>query len=263
MSVSLLFIAAVIGLLAGVLGGLAGVGGSIVILPGLHLALGDDPESIHHLYMASAMLVNIAVAVPAARRHAKAGAIRKDLLKPLLIIASVAILVGVVTSNHVSGDWLKDGLAAFIAFYCLSNIVKVFRGEHPHAPERERTSLPRLIVAGGLTGFAGGLLGLGGGGIMVPILQTLCRVPLRQAIATSSGVMCVTAVIGAALKLGTLGQHDQPIGRAVLLGLAIAPTAVLGATIGATLTHRLPLKAVRVCVAVLLLIAAAKMVGVI
>lgn len=254
----------VIGLVAGVLGGLAGVGGSMVILPGLHLVLGDEPQAIHHLYMASAMVVNIAVSIPAARRHARAGAVRKDLLRPLLAIASAAMLGGVIVSNYFDGDQLKVGLAVFIGVYCLWNLIKVVRGEHPHAAEHERTDLPHLIVSGGATGFIAGLLGLGGGVILVPFLQLLCKVPLKQAIATSSAVMCVTAVIGAGVKLATLEpQHGLSAWRALMLAVMMVPTAVIGAQIGATLVHKMPLQTVRVCVTLLMAVAAAKMAGVV
>ena len=57
------------GLIAGVLGGMLGVGGSVIMIPGLTLVLGYD----QHLYQASAMVANVAGAVPAALRHHRAG----------------------------------------------------------------------------------------------------------------------------------------------------------------------------------------------
>ena len=64
-----LAILAVIGLFAGVLGGLLGIGGSIVIIPVLVLALKRD----FHLAQATAMLVNVCVAVPAVLTHQRSG----------------------------------------------------------------------------------------------------------------------------------------------------------------------------------------------
>ncbi len=54
-----------IGLVAGLVGGLAGIGGSIIMLPALGLFLGykTPARTEHHLYMASAMTVNILVAL--------------------------------------------------------------------------------------------------------------------------------------------------------------------------------------------------------
>jgi uncharacterized membrane protein YfcA len=102
----------------------------------------------------------------------------------------------------------------------------------------------------------GGLLGLGGGVMLVPLLQLLCRVPLKKAIATSSAVICATALVGAGLKMGSLARLGQSAGAALALALAMGPTAVLGGAIGAKLTHALPVRAVRVVVTVLLGVAA-------
>jgi uncharacterized membrane protein YfcA len=91
---------ALIGLIAGTLGGLAGVGRSVFILPALHIVFGpglfgepDDVE-IHHLYMAAAMTVNVAVSLPAAIRHHQAGAVRVPLLPTLIGSGAAGTLAG-------------------------------------------------------------------------------------------------------------------------------------------------------------------------
>jgi uncharacterized protein len=251
-----------IGLFAGVLGGLAGVGGSMIMLPGLHLMFGEPTPSAHHLYMAAAMTVNIAVSIPAALRHHRHKAVRTDLLRPLVPITAVAMVIGVLIGNLFQGDSLRLALAGFLIVYCLMNIRHVLRRHQEPLREHERTSRGRLALAGAASGFVGGVLGLGGGVILVPILQTMCKVPLRQAIATSSAVICITAVIGAGAKLLTLDQQGESAAHALMLVLAMAPAAVLGGTLGAKLTHALPLRMVRVVITVLLLLAAAKLMGV-
>ncbi|MBC7771420.1 MAG: sulfite exporter TauE/SafE family protein [Pyrinomonadaceae bacterium] len=250
-----------LGVAAGLVGGLAGVGGSVVVIPGLHLVFGDDPASRHHLYMAAAMMVNVAVAFPAARQHARAGAIRRDLLPSLLWSALVGIVAGVLTSNLIDGDKLKVGLAAFIGLYCLYLVARILGGSTETQAAAADVNRGKLLVSGGLAGFVGGVLGLGGGVILVPMLQLLCGIRLKQAIATSSAVICVTALIGAGIKVGTLGDHDQSIRDALLLAALMAPTAVLGAALGARLTHRLPLQWVRGVIIALLLLAASRMAG--
>lgn len=248
-----------IGLGAGLLGGLAGVGGSMVMLPALHLVFGDRPDSIHHLYMAAAMTVNIAVSLPAASRHRRQGAVRSDLLPTLLISTGAAIVLGVLVGNLIRGDRLKLILAGFIGVYCLFNLVRLIRNPPEHPPEHERTGTGMLVLSGGLTGFAGGLLGLGGGVLLVPMLQMACRVPLRQSIATSSAVICLTAIVGAGLKLASLPGLGQSPWAALALALAMAPTAVLGGHLGAHLTHALPLRLVRAIVTLLLMVAASRL----
>lgn len=248
-----------IGLVAGVLGGLAGVGGSMIMLPGLHLVFGDDPAAIHHLYMAAAMTVNVAVAAPAARRHALAGTARKDLLPTLLISTAIAIVAGVLIGNRVPGQVLKYMLAGFLLIYCVFNIVRILNNAPEHARAHERTTRRNLVISGASTGMLGGLLGLGGGVLLVPMLQMLCRVPLKASIATSSTVMCMTAVIGAGLKLSTLpeGLSWQ---RALLLAALMAPAAMIGGFFGAHLTQKLPVRIVRTIVTILIAMVAVRMV---
>lgn len=253
--------AAIIGLVAGVLGGLAGIGGSMIMLPALHWVFGEDSETTHHLYMAAAMSVNVAVAFPAAVRHHRRGAIRKELLPTLLSTTLIFMVVGVLTGNLAPGAVLRNGLAVFLAIYCAFNIWRLFSRSNIDV-NGERTTRPRLLISGGLTGFVGGVLGLGGGVMLVPALQMLCRVRLKQAIATSSAVICVTALVGAGLKMATLATLGESWQDAALLALAMAPTAMIGGALGANLTHRLPTRMVRLIVTVLLLVAAARLAGV-
>lgn len=252
---------ALIGLIAGVLGGLAGIGGSLIMIPGLALLLGysDASHSEHHLYMAAAMVVNVLVSAPAALRHHKARSVRLDLVRIILPTMILTILAGVVVSNMIDGTRLKLFLAAFIALYAGATIVKVFRKQAEWSEADQRVTPPKLIFIGSSTGFVGGLLGIGGGIVMVPMLQSITRVPLRQAIGTSSAIMMVTAIAGSALKLSTLASQGQSPYRALWMAVGMGPTAVVGGWLGAKLTHTLPLQWVRAAISTLLLIAAAKL----
>jgi uncharacterized membrane protein YfcA len=250
--------AGVIGLLAGLLGGLAGVGGSILILPALGIVFGYPAASSHHGYMAAAMVVNLVVAIPAALRHRRAGAIRPDILKTLIPATAITMALGVLLSNQFKGWQLQVLLAVFILGYCGVIVRDLIRAHPEHHEHRERVTKPRLVGSASVTGLTSGLLGLGGGIIQVPMLQVLCGVGLRQAIATSSAVMCLTAGIAAAIKLATLPGEGERIGWALALALAMTPTAVVGARIGASLTHRLRLHWVRAVIAVMLVAAAVR-----
>lgn len=231
------------------------------MLPGLSLLLGTSPASSHHLYMAAAMAVNMAVAIPAARKHRQAGAVRSDIVRRILPVMAVAIIAGVLLSNLVDGHALRLGLAAFIALYCLGTFLALALKRPDHSGQAERVNTANILLIAIVAGLLGGLLGIGGGVVMVPALQLLCRLPLRHAIGTSAGVMWLTALIGAALKLATLHTHDQSAAHALLLALLLAPGAIVGARVGASLAHSLPLPIVRAIIATILTIAAARMAG--
>lgn len=268
-----LLLLALIGTIAGSLGGLLGVGGSIVVIPSLVILFG--PGENQHLYQASAMTANLAVAIPAARRHRRAQAITPPVIKWMLPAALAAIVLGVFASNlplfknQAGGIWLGRLLAVFLLYVIAMNILKLTRSKAKVASDRARQPLitpVRCASVGGIMGLAAGLLGIGGGGLAVPLQQTLVKLTLRNAIANSSLVMVFSAAIGAALKLATLEQHYPPLAgqwpawqTAVLLAGILAPTAILGAGLGAKLTHTLPLTYVRIAFIAMLAAAAYKM----
>lgn len=250
-----------IGAVAGLVGGLAGVGGSLIMLPALALVLGfDDPaRSAQHVYQAAAMIVNVLVAVPATYRHAKAGALRPRLLKVLIPSMTVAMVAGVLLSNRMDGRSLQQALAIFIGWDALVNVWRLVRSTDESKLGPERTGPGVLSIAGLISGLAGGLAGLGGGGLMVPILQVAAKMKLKEAIATSAAVMCVSSVVGAGLKITTIGQHGRTVGEALTLVALMAPGAIVGSLIGATLTHKLPVKSLRIVVSAVMLALAAKL----
>ncbi len=253
--------AVLIGAAAGLVGGLAGIGGSMVMLPALAIVFGfADPERAEqHTYQAAAMLVNVVVAVPATWKHFQAGVFRRDLIRALLPWMVLAMVLGVLFSNQLHGVVLQRFLAGFIAWDCLVNIYRLFRrvDESNLGPERKH---PVLLAATGATaGLAGGIAGIGGGILVVPILQVVARVPLKQAIATSAALMCVSSAIGAATKLATVSQVGRTVADPLLLAGLMAPGAIVGAMLGATLTHKLPIGALRVVVSIILLAMAANL----
>ncbi|RMH28815.1 MAG: sulfite exporter TauE/SafE family protein [Planctomycetota bacterium] len=254
-------ITALVGLAAGTLGGMLGIGGSIIMIPALALLFPGRGPDAQHLFQAAAMAVNVAVSLPAAIRHARAGAVRRAVLMWLLPAGLAFILLGVWLSNQLDGGTLRRIFAAFLLYLAAQEIVRVYRKSPDHNEAAARVTPARAGTVGAVLGSAAGLLGIGGGILAVPLAQRLCRLPLRQAIAASSATMCMTAGVGAAVKIGTLPMHHQAPADALILAAALSPTAIAGAWVGASLTHRMPIHAMRGALAVLLLLAAWRMSG--
>ena len=250
-----------VGLAAGTLGGLLGIGGSVILIPGMALVVRDPNPESQHLYQAAAMFVNIAVSVPAALRHQRSGVIRGDVFRILLPAAGLAIVVGVLLSNLVPGLWLRRAFAVFLLYAALTNIQKFVRKQRDYPPEGAVVTVPRVGAAGGIMGLAAGMLGIGGGLVGIPLMQRFSRLPLKHCIGVSSAVMCLTAIAGAIIKTSTLTPHGYTPGKAVMLAACLTPTAVIGGHFGATLTHRLPLWAVRTALTLLLLFSSWRMSG--
>jgi len=261
------FLIALLGLAAGTLGGMLGVGGSVIMLPGLVWLFGQDvePGMNQHLYQASAMIVNVAVAVPAAWRHHKAGSIRFDVLRWMLPAALTFIFAGVWLSNFFTDPlWLGRLLAVFLIYVIVVNVRKLIaeraEGSGAGNPERDPGGAKPTgpLSIGAVMGTVAGLLGIGGGAVAVPLQQVLLRLPLRGCIANSAAVICITAGFGAIAKNATL-PPDCSVRTSLLLAGLLAPTAVVGSLTGARLTHVLPVRAVRVAFILLMVVAAWRM----
>jgi uncharacterized membrane protein YfcA len=248
-----------LGLAAGVLGGMLGIGGSVVMIPGMALLFAARPFDSQHLYQAAAMIVNVAVAIPASLRHHRAGTIRRDIFNRMLWPTLIAIVAGVLLSNLLDTRILRILFALFLLYIVADNAFKLARKAADHDEASMRPTPLRIGASGGVMGFIAGLLGVGGGAIAVPLLQLLAKVPLRHAIGVSSGVMVITATVGAAFKVATVPQHDIPITRPLVLAACLVPTAFIGGRLGAALTHRAPLFWVRAVFTATMLIVALRM----
>lgn len=258
-----LLMSALIGLFAGLVGGLLGVGGSTIIIPGLTLLLGPS----QHLYQAAAMMANVAVSIPAALRHLRAKAVVTSVLKWMLPVTLVSVVLGVWISNleifrgSSGGIWLGRILAAFLIYEAVSNFLKLLK--HREEPETAPRITPaRSSVVGFFMGTVGGMLGIGGGAMAVPLQHWLLRLPLRQAIANSATVMVFSAAVGSVFKTATLELHHIPWTQGLVLAGVLAPSCFLGGWIGAGLTHRIPTRWVRMVFVVILLTSSWKMLAI-
>src|SRR5208283_4238945 len=125
----------------------------------------------------------------------------------------------------------------------------------------------RFIFWGSLFGFVSGMVGVGGGGLMIPVMINFLGFKVHEAVATSSALMIFTALGGSISYLvNGLGIHGLPpystgylnwLQFALLAGSSV-PMAVLGAKVA----HRLPSNRLRGISALVLVCIGMKMIGV-
>ena len=267
MTAAAVFILIATGLITGLLAGLLGIGGSVVMIPVINVGLGAD----YHLAQAAAMCVNLLVAVPAFIKHYKKKAVRFDVAGRILPGALAAIVGGVMLSDRLGSDALERVFGVFLIYAVLVNAQKLLqsRGGRGDDPDQgpARAGWLRCSTLGVIVGGAAGLLGIGGGIIAVALIHRFCNLPLRNSVAVSSTVMCLTAPVGAARKLAGLAQLPHPptaglpvdAPTALLIAAVLAPTAIAASYLGAHLTHKLPVAWVRAVFTTLLAVACIKM----
>lgn len=259
----------ILGLVAGVLGGLLGIGGSVVMIPGMVWILGQanaaGVEQIQQ-YQAAAMIVNFLLAGPSALRHLRAGAVYGSVWRWLAPAAGLGIVAGVVLSQSAlfAGDqavYLRYLFGVFLLYavgYNGYRFVRPPRVEGISRAEADAASRWKKASIGGVMGVFAGLLGIGGGAQAVPLMQVVLRLPLRNAIATSSATIFTVAWIGAIVKNVSLGPAGS-VERSLLLAGLLTPSAMVGGYLGGALTHRLPLRLIRAVVVAVMLLGAWKM----
>lgn len=261
-----------IGLVAGMAGGLLGIGGSAIFIPAASLLVGADQQ----IYQAAAMILNVFVAASATVKHWRSRGIDLPVVARMIPFAVAAVVIGVFASNHIDGTTLARGfgvmllvLGCFESGMLIARFLRSRSGETPRTPATEtdaseptRAKLPYRIT-GAVMGGLGGLLGIGGGVVGVPLLRFAARQPIRRAIAVTAAVTLPLALIGALYKNIALphlpGEDATSSTEALLISAAIVPTAIIGSWCGASLVHRLPIDLIRVAFVVLLFFAGYRM----
>lgn len=109
------------------------------------------------------------------------------------------------------------------------------------------------VAIGILSGMLVGLLGIGGGFIMLPMMLYVLRMPIQVTVGTS--LFQIIFITAAATLLHALSTHTVDM---VLAGLLLIGS-VVGAQYGARLSHRIPSYILRVMMSVLLLIVAGRL----
>ena len=254
---------ATIGVVMGVFGGLLGIGGSVIMIPALVFAFGEN----QHLYQASAMICSFFVGASATIVHRSEKVLMWDVLKWLIPAAAVGSVIGVAISNSsvFAGEnsyLLARILGGFMVYVVVYNCLK-FGGSDGGADGFDisgvRRSAGLSIVCGLLSGVPAGLLGLGGGVLLVPTQQLFLRLPLKRAISNSAAAIALLTILAAVYKTATLPQHGIAAIEALKISAVVIPGAIIGAFLGGRGVHRLPSRVVRIVFIVLMALACYKL----
>jgi len=224
---------------------IAGVGAAFIIIPAFFW-LGVPLKEA----MATALLLNgISMAI------ASITFIRNKLVVfgtavPIIIVASALSPLGAYSTKFVSRDtllWLFVGFLVFAGSMMLFFKAKKKEVQRSHAQE-----LGTGATVGGLAGYLGGLLGVGGGNFIVPALVWLGFDP-KKASATTAFIVIFSSLAGF-LGHTAMGHINVPLLALSALG------SIAGAYLGAWLMARkLQSAEVKTIIGVVLYVIAAKM----
>ena len=229
-----------IGLSLGALGG----GGSILAVPALVYAAGQDPKGA----IATSLLLVGAASLVGMGAHWRAGRVRVGTGVVFGLTGIGGSLAGSALNHRVDPDLLLLGFAGLVcvaAWRMLTGCPTCTKvGEERELTGglgttatllRERVdtrTVLTVLVAGTAVGFLTGLFGVGGGFVIVPALALGLKLPMPQAIGTSLLVIAINSAVALATRLATTS-----IDWHITLPFAVA--AVAGVLFGGKVADRL------------------------
>jgi len=220
---------------------MGGVGSAIGLVPIFHML-----EMPLNLAKALALFVNTASTVTASVMNFRRGVLEIGFAVPLVVSVLVATPLGAWSSQFVPVAWVQGLL---IAFLIVAAFLLIF-SRRTTVVTYERAWV--LYAIGGFVGVISGMLGVGGGSLMMPILILLGYDAKKAARAISFVIPFSSA--GAFVTYLSFTKMDW-----TLLGV-VAVAAIGGGYLGQRIMHnRLKAAHVKKLIAVLLLLLAAKM----
>lgn len=189
----------IIGLCAGVLAGLLGIGGGIIFTPVLYfLFSGAGVEDPVIWTIASALFCTfIAASGSLVRQYIQNNIFLKEGLL-LGVMGAVGIFAG---KQVLTSPYYKE--TEFVIFFSVMLIYvswMMFRRGRDTSSEVERIykdmNVSKSFITGGIGGFVASLAGVGGGGVMVPIMNLFFRQPFRKAVSVSHLGMIIMVTTG-------------------------------------------------------------------
>jgi uncharacterized membrane protein YfcA len=235
-----------LGLAVGVFGTLVGAGGGFILAPVLLILYPhDSAETLSSISIAVVFFNALSGSIAYARQR------RIDL--PMGRAFGVATLPGSVAGAFLVGyvpratfDLIMAVVLGALAVWLLMPKRALVPGKVAGHTHREIVDVRgvryvydvpvlRGVALSLVVGFVSSFLGIGGGVIHVPVLVQLLGFPLHVATATSHFVL---AIMSGSATLTHLAQGSYHVGHGLRRALALSAGVVVGAQVGAWISHR-------------------------
>jgi uncharacterized membrane protein YfcA len=254
------------GIVAGFTGGLIGLGGAFLMTPVqfiVYTRMGLPEDVAIMTAFGTSLLVVLTTAVSGAWQHHRKKAVN---WRVAVIMGSSGLLFGYIGSTiaaHVPGAVLKIIFGSIAILACIRMIIATNERQ-----DSEPVNNPWVWVAWAVpVGLLSGLLGVGGGVIMIPIMVLALKFKMHNAVANSLAVMIfysLGGIIGYILNgLGVADRVSYSLGYIHLPSwLLLAVPAAVMAQVGAVVAHRMPKKPLMYIFIVIMLYMGLRMIGV-
>jgi uncharacterized membrane protein YfcA len=204
------------GFSAGLLGGYLGLGGGEIMVPFLTVIAGVDIKSAVPVSVA-AIVVN---SFSASSEYLKKGMVDFE----LVIVLAIFLVIGNITGSNLSFIVPADHVKLLLTILVVYTAFSLLKGRT--APQQlvfsdNRTRyLPLCLVLALAVGTFAGLVGIGGGVFLIPILYLLIGLPLSTARGTSSLMICFASASATAVYFMN-DMIEFSIASPVIVGIAL------------------------------------------
>ena len=260
---SFILLCLLVGAVAGFFAGLFGIGGGLLIVPVLVylLPMVGVPEP---LLMSTALGTSFATIVitgfSSAQRHHKLGNVVWSAVKVLAPSIMVSVFICVFFIGKLDRDISSKLFACLVVYLAVKMVLSI-------KPKTNKTVKPLTtqssIIGGILIGMASSAAGIGGGGFIVPFLNSR-GIDMKKAIGSSAfcGMLLGTSGMFSFMLsgLGNAAMPEYSLGYIYFPAvLCITATSFFTSKLGATATSKLPVPTLKKVFALLLITIAVDM----
>ncbi len=254
------------GAVAGFAGGMLGLGGAFIMTPLQYMVytnMGISPDIAIKTAFGTSLLVVLTTAISGAIRHNRERAVNWRVAMTMGGTGLVFGLGGALLSAHVPGATLKIVFGVIAIGSCVRMFFTTREKENTEPEKR-----PWVWALWGIpVGLFSGMLGVGGGVLLMPILVIALRFKIRQAVANSLAVMIFGSIGGIiGYIIGGISAADRmsySVGYINVTSwiLLAVPSAIM-AQLGAMVAHRVPNRLLTYIFVVILFYIGLHMIGV-
>jgi uncharacterized membrane protein YfcA len=253
-----LWLLIIFGFFIGIVASLTGVGGGIFIVPVLTLFYDFKVNSATATSLTAIIFTAIAAAINYSRQkriYYKTGLI-------LVITTAPGAYLGAWLATVMEERLLGLVFGFFLILVAIRMIISTLRARKQIKTSKAITdselikSRKTIAIGAGLSFFGGvasGLLGIGGGTLIVPILAIIMGIPIHYATATSMFTMIFTSISG-------VTKYYQSDLISFPAALMLAAGTVFGAQVGAYTSKKISGRNLSLIFGIMLVIAGANMI---
>ena len=246
---------AIAGLGGGILAGMLGIGGGVIyVLIYSQFIYRFTTVPISGEDLVQLLVANSAFALVFA---GIAGSVKQYRLnnfhiRPILWIGIPGILTAILTTLFIEYNsvYSKKEFAVLFTIVMIPVILRMLFQENFKNKGAIKPSVGVLVGTGLFSGLVTALAGLGGGFIIIPVLNGLLRIPIKRTISISLGVIALVAIGFSIFNLaipvfdhyhlkGAVGAVIFPMALPVVAGV------LFGAPLGVQISHRLSHRTIR------------------